>query len=396
MRSQIALLLALSVVIAPAEAGEWETSGSAGAELRWFTTGPAFPGQLDDGQASLVLGPEWQWDSRDRRHQLSFAPFVRLDARDEERTHFDLREGYWRYVADDWEVLAGVNKVFWGVTESRHLVDVVNQTDTVEDIDEEDKLGQPMIQVAAQRPWGRVEAFALLGFRERTFPGPDGRLRPPVAVDGTGARFESGAADRRLDLAFRYSHYVGNWDIGAHWFHGTDREPVLLQDSAGTRLTPFYRVIHQAGVDLQYTREAWLWKLEALVRKGQGRTFGAMVGGFEYTFYQVAGSAADVGLLAEYLYDDRTAAAPITAFDDDLFVGSRLALNDTQDTQVLAGAVVDRDDRSVSAFVEAERRIGSRYRIELETRWFLNVDRANALAVLARDDFVNLRFSRFF
>ena len=58
-----------------------------------------------------------------------------------------------------------------GVTESRHLVDVLNQVDGVEDIDEEDRLGQPMINISTQRDWGSVDLFVLPGFRERTFAG---------------------------------------------------------------------------------------------------------------------------------------------------------------------------------------------------------------------------------
>ena len=90
-----------------------------------------------------------------------------------------------------------------------------------------------------------------------------------------------------------------------------------------------YRTITQLGLDLQYTREAWLWKLEAIGRAGEGETFGAAVGGVEYTRYQVFGSAADVGFLSEYLYDGRDVTAPPTAFDNHGFVGTRLALNDT-------------------------------------------------------------------
>ena len=155
-------------------------------------------------------------------------------------------------------------------------------------------------------------------------------------------------------------------------------------------------MINQAGVDVQYTREAWLWKFEGIVREGQGDSFGAAVGGFEYTFYQVGGKAADVGLLAEYLWDDRDASAPVAVFDDDLFVGSRLAFNDTQDTQLLVGAVVDREHGSVAAFIEAGRRIGSNFKVELESRWFLDVDPADALAAFAQDDFFTLRVSRYF
>jgi hypothetical protein len=167
-------------------------------------------------------------------------------------------------------------------------------------------------------------------------------------------------------------------------------------DPAGTRLLPFYQVTTQVGVDVQYTREAWLWKFEGLVREGQGDTFGALVGGFEYTFYQVGKSAADVGLLVEYLYDGRDETAPPTLFDDDLFVGSRLAVNDTQDTQLLVGVAVDRNDGSLFGLIEAERRIGQNYKIELESRLFANVDPGNLLTTFKQDSLVTLRVSRYF
>jgi hypothetical protein len=399
VRWTTALWSALSILaagIGPASAGEQEVSGSVGIELRRYVDDPAFPGQLEDVQASLILAPEWSFESEEGRHQITLAPFLRLDAEDDERTHFDLREAYWRFVWSDWELLAGVNKVFWGVAESRHLVDVINQTDALEDIDNEDKLGQPMVQLSLQRGWGRLEGFALLGFRERTFPGPDGRLRTPRPVDTDDPVYESGAEDERIDGALRYSHYFGDWDLGIHAFHGTGREPGFLLSADGRRWIPFYEVIHQLGIDVQYTREAWLWKLEAIGREGQGDTFGAGVAGFEYTFYQVGDSAADVGLLVEYLVDDRDATAPPTAFDDDVFVGSRLAFNDAQDTQILAGAIVDRHDGSTAAFIEAERRLGESYKLELESRWFLDVDPGDTLAPLDRDSFVTLRLSRYF
>ena len=41
----------------------------------------------------------------------------------------------------DWSLSIGLGKVFWGVTEFNHLVDVINQTDLVEGIDGEAKLG---------------------------------------------------------------------------------------------------------------------------------------------------------------------------------------------------------------------------------------------------------------
>ncbi len=386
----------LAAGAARAEEDSWHLSGMMAAEVRGFAEAPAYEGQSGGGQAAWILSPELDRRWRDGRRQLRVVPFLRLDDLDDERTHFDLREAYWRGVGDAWEVTVGVNRVFWGVTESRHLADVINQTDLVEDIDGEDKLGQPMIQLATDRPWGRLQAFALIGFRERTFSGPAGRLRTPPPVDEDAAIYESGAGSGRIDGVLRWSHYFGDWDVGAYWFHGTGREPQLIPDPARGRMLPLYRVIHQAGVDVQYTRNAWLWKLEAIAREGQGATFGAGVAGFEYTFYQVGRSAVDVGLLGEYLYDGRDDTAPPAFEDDDLFVGSRVAFNDPFDTAVLGGAIVDRHDGSVVAFLEAERRVGSRTKLELETRWFLNVAPNDTLRVFDRDSHVVLRVSRYF
>ena len=389
----VLILLLCTTATIPATAqdgGAWTASGSIALELRWFPEDPALPDQFEGTQPSAVLEPELRWRSTDRRHQIDLAGFGRLDGRDDQRSHLDLREASYRYIGDSFEILAGVSRVFWGVTEARHLVDTLNQIDGVEDIDEEDRLGQPMVQLALQRDWGRLELFALPGFRERTFPGAEGRLRPPLPV-AEEARYGPGAGNERVDWALRWSHVLGDWDLGVHLFRGTGREPRLVPAADGRRLIPFYEAIEQVGVDLQYTRGAWLWKLEALARQGQGSTFGAAVAGLERTFYQIGGSAADLGVLMEVLWDDRDASAPPTIFDRDTFVGARLALNDIQDSQLLVGAVVDHDDGSTFALLEAARRIGRRLTLELEARLFPHVDPAGDLAAFDRDSFVNLR-----
>lgn len=369
--------------------GKWSTSGSIGLELRVFPEDPAQQEQLDGDQLSGLFAPELRWRSTDRRHQVDLALFGRLDGGDDERSHLDLREGSYRYVGDSFELLAGVSRVFWGVTESRHLVDVINQTDAVEDIDDEDKLGQPMVRLAFDRTWGRLEVYSLLGFRERTFPGREGRLRPPLPI----ARRVLPSSGGDIDLALRWSRVLGDWDLAAHVFHGTGREPRLVLADDVRSLIPVYERTNQVGVEVQHTQGAWLFKLEALAREGQGETFGAAVAGFERTFYQIAGSAADLGLLLEISWDGRDTTAPPTIYDEDTFLGARLALNDIQDTQLLVGAVVDHDDRSLAAFVEASRRFGSRITLELETRIFSYIDPVGDLATVAHDDFVALRGS---
>ena len=266
---------------------------------------------------------------------------------------------------------------------------MVNQIDATQDVEGETKLGQPMLRVEWQRPWGRLSGMALIGFRERIYSGTEGRLRFPLPVETEKALFPDG--ERTVDLALRYSHYFGDFDLGVGVFHGTGRAPSFLLNADQSGLIPVYSEITQIGLDLQYTRDAWLWKLEALAREGEGSTFGAAVFGFEYTMYQVFGSSTDVGLLAECLYDGRDEVAPPTAFAQGAFLGARLALNDADDTSLLAGAIVDLEDGSIAGRIEAQRRLTSSLSLEIESRFFTNVADTSLLRTVSQDSYAVVR-----
>jgi hypothetical protein len=395
MRWFVGLLGLLPLI---ANAYEYSRSGFAAGELRGFVDDARFPHQFDGLQTSLILQPEFTWLADSGADQYSFIPFARLDNQDSRRTHADIREAYWRRVRGAWEVLAGINRVFWGVAESRHLVDIINQTDLIEDLDGEDKLGQPMLKVSSQRDWGTLDLYLLPWFRERTFPGKHGRLRFPLVTDGD-ADYQSSSDQHHLDVALRYSHYLGDWDFGVYYFKGTGREPRLVPNADASRLIPYYDLIDQVGADVQLTRGAWLWKFEGLWRAQHGQHYGAMVAGFEYTLYQILATDADLGLLLEYSWDGRDsdpAKQPPVLLDDDLFFGARLTLNDVQDSALLAGVVIDRDSQASQLSIEAERRLDSHWKAEVESRWFLNSGGNDVASAFRDDSYVTLRLARYF
>ncbi len=371
-------------------AGEW--SGYSGLEFRGFTQTAQLPVQDHATNLSMVFETEYYHDWDDGYQGFAFVPFFRLDENDPERTHFDIRELNYFKASDDWEIRIGVRKVFWGVTEFQHLVDIINQDDLVENIDTEDKLGQPMVNLAFIRDWGTVDLFVMPYFRERTFPGRKGRLRAIPLVDTDRATYESGAEEKHIDVAVRYSHYFGDWDVGLAHFRGTSRDPRLLfsQDSAGNPvLVPFYEIINQTSLDLQATKGNMLWKLEALHRSGQGETFHALAAGFEYTFVGVMGSAVDVGVLAEYHYDERGQTFD-TIFEDDIAIGTRIALNDMNSTEALLGVIVDRETGGQFYSIEASRRLSGNWLLELQSRLFVDQKRSDPASVLSQDDYVEL------
>lgn len=368
-------------------AGEW--SGFVSLESRYFYEDASSPLQTD-ANTSIAFLPEYriEWDKG--YQSLTFTPFVRLDSQDSERSHVDIRELVWIKAEKSWEMRVGISKVFWGVAESQHLVDIINQTDLVENFDREDKLGQPMLNVSLIRNWGIVDLFILPGFRERTFPGNSGRLRTLPRVDSSQAVYESSREEKHIDYAVRWSDTLGDWDIGLSHFYGTSRDPALspgVDNADNPVLIPRYDLINQTGVDIQATLESWLWKLEAIHRSGQGERYYATTAGLEYSFYGIFESNTDLGIVSEYLYDDRGETAP-TPFQNDVLIGLRFALNDTQSSDALIGAIIDLDNDSVLYSVEASRRLGESWKLNLEIRTFQSVP--------VKDDYVSLDLAYYF
>lgn len=384
----------LIFIFLPAVAlAEANFSGVLGAEARLFTE-EATQGQ-DDASVSIYAEPEWYWRWDDS--SFTFTPFVRVDSMDDERTHFDIREAYWETVGDEWSLSVGINKVFWGVAETQHLVDIVNQTDQVENVDGEDKLGQPMIHFKLEKDWGTLGFLVLPGFRERTFAGVDGRLRLEIPVDTNNALYESSAKEKHTDFAIRFTKTIDAWDIGLAHFVGTSRDPLFVFDTQNFTLVPYYPQITQSSIDAQATLEDWLLKLEMIYRTDFGEDYIAAVTGFEYSTYGIFGSTKDLGWIVEYQYDERSSigsGAFQVDISDVVVLGARLAFNDIQSTEFLFGLGFETDNDAQFFSVEGSRRIGDDMKLSIEGRVFTGID-DNALLdtyfySFRKDDFIQL------
>lgn len=396
MRRTGLLLSCMLLTTVTSQAGEW--SGYVALEGRYFFQEGLVPSQQYSSNLSVSAEPEYYHDWDEGRQSLLFTPFLRLDQRDDERSHWDIRELQWTYAGEGWETRVGIGKVYWGVTEAWHLVDIINQTDLVENPDGEQKLGQPMLKFSGERDWGTLDFFLLPGFRERTFAGEDGRIRTHPWVDTDQASYESGAGNKRVDTALRWSHYFGDWDVGLAHFYGTGRDPLLspgFDDKGQLVLIPFYEIIQQTSVDVQATLGSWLWKFETLYRAGMEEDFYALTGGFEYTSVGVFESSADLGMLAEIMFDQRREHAT-TPFNNDIFLGLRWAVNDEQSTELLFGVIYDWETRAKLVNLEASRRLGQDYKLSVQARAWLDVPPDDLLLPLNHDDYLEISLARYF
>jgi len=378
---------------------EW--SGQIGVEVRLFTESAAYT-QQHGHNSSVYLQPEFYHQFESGNSSFTFVPYLRIDQHDNERSHADIRELTWVNVQDNLEWRVGIRKVFWGVTESLHLVDIINQTDLVDSTDGEEKLGQPMLNLSYITDIGSFDVFVLPYFRERTFAGKDGRLRTQPYVDTSTVFYESSKKEKHIDYALRWAHSIDEWDLGVSYFSGTSRDPrfIVGTDSSGASvLNPYYDVIQQAAVDLQATYGSWLWKLESIHRAGIGgasnNSYNAFAGGVEYTFYSAIGEATDIGLVFEYLRDDRGESAT-TPFQKDVMLGIRFNLNDEQSTDALIGVIKDLDKDAAIYSFEANRRLTNNLKLSVEARKYSNLTPADILYSYLKDDYVQIEFVYYF
>ena len=362
-------------------------------ELREFVASGLDP-ELYNSDVSVALQPEYKWEFNEGDSLATFTPYGRWASRDQERRHYDLREANINHVTGNWELLAGVTRVFWGVTESSHLVDIINQTNFLESTDGEDKLGQPMVRIGRVFDRSTLELYVLPYFRKREFLAPNSPLGLPFIVNNDPI-YQSSDEENHIDVSLRYSGYVGIVDYGLSWFNGTSRDPDFVPDAVPGVFRPFYPQIDQFGLDLQVTSDAWLWKLETIRRESDLEDFTALVGGFEYTLFNMMDSLFDLGLLLEYHHDTRDDPATVL-FQNDVFAGMRFGFTDTESSEILAGLIQDQDDQSMSFRVEANRRVFGDARINLEAQFFSNVDPGNITYSLRDSDFIQLSLEVFF
>ena len=392
-----------------------QISGHADLQFRHFIEDRIYQGQKDS-YLSLASHTEFYWQWNDEKDSLTFTPFFRWDQHDDERTHGDIRELMWLHVDKErnleWKV--GIGKVFWGVTESQHLVDIINQTDLIESPDGEEKLGQPMINLNIIRDWGVLEFFVLPGFRERTLAGEHGRLRNDLAFFNNNAIYESGEKENHIDYAIRWSQTYNDFDIAISHFSGTSREPAIDPDVSfsfisqfpfidiDVDLSPYYEQIEQTGLELQWLVGNWTLKTEAIYQTSSNDSFLASVSGFEYTFFNVFNGAIDLGLLAEYHYKQEAKANILdiqktSTFQNDTFLGSRISFTNIGSSTILFGAIIDNDYGSQAWLLEANHRLNDSLVINAEAFFYTNVDDEDIiLSAIKNDDYLQIELQWFY
>ncbi|MBV1921295.1 MAG: hypothetical protein KUG73_11480 [Pseudomonadales bacterium] len=391
--------------------GEYKLDWEVGTQARLFAEGASYGQSRSDVSVRAQAEFYYQWN--DGEDSIEFIPWFVIDKEDDERTHGDIQDLAWIHVSDDWELRTGIRKVFWGVTETVHLVDIINQSDLSRGLDGEDKLGQPMINLSLVNDWGIVDFFVLPGHRKRIFAGEDGRPRSTFVITRDHAQYESGEDSRRVDAAFRWQTAIDDWEFALSHFSGTSREPTVKGLNNKDELLTYYPIIDQTGLEAQYIAGEWIWKLESVSRSGQGNRYTAAVVGAEYTQVGIFDTDIDLGWIAESSFDDRGFDAP-HASERDIVVGTRWTLNDVASSQALFFVSVDSATKEQIWTLEASRRFYADWFVTIDMFVFANTGEAptieesldqfesggdgsnRKLAAFTRDSYIQFEVIRYF
>ena len=104
----------------------------------------------------------------------------------------------------------------------------------------------------------------------------------------------------------------------------------------------------------------------------------------------------DLGALAEYSWDERGQQAT-SPFQNDAFIGARLALNDMSDSEILFGFTSDLDNSdSKGLFLEAATRVATALTANIEVRYFDSDSPDDFLFALRDSSFIQIGLEYFF
>jgi len=370
---------------------EYKVYGHIQPEVSLFINGKGKHNQPNE-KKSIYFNGNFISYLEDDRGKITINPIARYDHEDNERTYIDFHRLKYEYFFDNATFKIGNEIIFWGVNESFHVVDIINQSNIAENILGTKKLGQPMIASSWYEDFGDFDIYILPYFRERLFPGKDGRPRYALEIDKDATIYESSKKEKHTDLAIRYSKVIDDWDLGFSHFYGTSRTPTLITNTETLKLDPYYPIVSQTSIDIQATKDSWLYKLEALSAHQQSERHLSVAGGVEYTFYSVADTSQDLGFVIEYLFDDRNS----NPFNDESAIALRWTKNDIASTTLLTGAFIDMKGNSNRYFGEYERRLTDNLKLFIDFLINGSIDSEDFTYAFKDDSSFTIKIAKYF
>lgn len=390
-RIYLYLIFYLILNSSPIHALDYKAYGFIQPETSVFFNGKGRHGQKNTNLSIFGKGTFISYLQNDDA-KFSINILGRYDENDSELRYLDFQKLKYEYFFNELEFKIGNDIIFWGVNETFNIVDIINQSNLAEDLAGTKKLGQTMASLSYSHDYGKFDMYLMSNFQERLFSGGNGLPRLVMEIDKNTVTYESSAKDKKLDFAIRYSTVLDDLDIGLSHFYGNNRAPELKANSSTLKFDPFYSIVSQTGLDIQSTKGSWLYKLESISAKNGSERYFSAAGGIEYTFYGIQNTQSDLGIIIEYIFDDRS-NSPL---NNDGVIGLRWNKNDIKSTTFLAGLLIDMHGNSTRLQSEFEQRIADDLKLFVDFSINGNINQADFGYQFKEDSKMTVKIAKYF
>ncbi len=330
-------------------------------------------------------------------------PYFRYDHYDKERTLLNISQGYLLYFNDYGETKIGKDKVFWGVTELKNLVDIINSPDNASG-EKKSKLGQSLISYSyINDKIGFIDFLYMPEFNKPNHIGKRGRLRLNLPTENYNFTYEGNAGERVPSWAAKWQNSYAGLDVSFQFFRGTSREATTIPLLEAEKLKYFssFERITQLGSFLQKIYGPIIFKFEGIRRNGQKNSkyvrenYYSYIGGIEYVITRIFDKAWDLNLFFEYSNDERGNTS-VDIFQNDLFIGSSMNLNDIEGTEINQSFTLDLDGKGNTGSFEISTRLNDTIRIALDYNYYWSLGSTDTLYSFRRDNYLGFNITRYF
>lgn len=271
-----------------------------------------------------------------------------------------------------WAFKAGIETLTWTATEGFHPADIINSVNYDSNMENPEKLGQPLMSVRRDIGLGNLTLFYFPDTIKPKLAESSSRLSfiPAGYVYDGALWFDGEKEDEQLNdqWATRFEQTLGSADIAVHYVEHYDRQqPVYLdisdRNDGSNLLRPVYFKTKNLGLTYAQVIDALIIKLEHNYKdfqiseedffqlanriSGQGiyqvpKNHHQFAAGLEYALYHDSGRETSFYLEGQVVSGlDENERSLVSAFQRDLLIGFRYAFNDVMSREFVGTAIID-------------------------------------------------------
>lgn len=355
--------LLVALLLSPAHAALADTfsRGSVSIESRAFE-----PDDVEHTEdVSVALTSRLEIKYRPAPFALVARGLARLDALDDDRNIVSLEEAYGAFTAGPFTLRLGSQILNWSATEAFHPADVMNSRNFDSDLENLEKLGEPMVEAELQFLQGAISLYYMpfriapkqvpnssrLSFVPRAFD-----LGDELWVDRDGKKSDE---DFFPQAAVNLSQTIGPADISLQVIDSADRQqPSFTFDPVNQEVRPTYHSVTHVGLTYVQVIGGLIIKLEAARRNfydvapeesddildvTEVPDHEQLAGGLEYGWTTAGGHDATVIAEGQVvgLREDSATRRQLSPLQNDVLFAFRYAWNDLKSREFVAVFISD-------------------------------------------------------